>query len=200
MEANLCTIFNRYESNDNHTGTDKNTLHSYGDLYQRLFAPIRSSARSVLEIGIFSGASLCAWADYFANAHVTGLDITLNNVRFGKNSERISMYCMDGTKESSVKTLQSLQSLQSTQVQGFDMILDDGSHQAQHQIDALRIWAPYLNPGGVYACEDISESCAEHVKAEMYKIACDQGLVMAWHDLRAEKGRFDDIVASFTHA
>jgi cephalosporin hydroxylase len=193
---NLCNIFDRYASHNNYTGTDKNTLHSYGDLYEDLFTPIRHSSRSILEIGVFSGASLCVWADYFANATVVGLDITLANVCYGKKTPRINMFCMDGTKDNSVALLQDKLGTSSL---GFDMILDDGSHQPQHQIDALRIWAPYLNRGGIFVIEDINESCADHVKTELQLIANKYNLIMNWHDLRAKTGRFDDIVASFTH-
>ena len=61
--------------------TDKNTTHSYLDLYQELLFSKKESAKHVLEIGIGSwgcrksGGSITLWRDFFTNATVYGLDI-----------------------------------------------------------------------------------------------------------------------------
>jgi hypothetical protein len=41
-------------------GTDKNTTHSYLGTYEKLFSPRREDSIRILEIGIWSGASLLA--------------------------------------------------------------------------------------------------------------------------------------------
>jgi predicted O-methyltransferase YrrM len=69
-------ILQRYASAHCESGTDKTTSHSYGELYSELFAPIRTSAKRVLEIGVYSGASVAALADYFEGAEVEGIDLT----------------------------------------------------------------------------------------------------------------------------
>ena len=61
--------------------TDKNTVHSYLDLYERLFYKKRSSALNILEIGIKDGGSIKLWRDYFSNAHIYGLDcVSINKL------------------------------------------------------------------------------------------------------------------------
>ena len=40
------------------TRTDKNTVHSYLDLYQELLSSRKNSAKSVLEVGIHLGGSI----------------------------------------------------------------------------------------------------------------------------------------------
>ena len=43
--------------------------------------------------------------------------------------------------------------------QGFDIIIDDGSHMNHHQIFSFTHLIPYLIPGGFYVIEDINSSC-----------------------------------------
>jgi hypothetical protein len=65
--------------------TDKDFTHNYySTVYEKFFAPMRETARKVLEIGIggfwgevnwVHGNSLKVFRDYFENANILGLDI-----------------------------------------------------------------------------------------------------------------------------
>ena len=48
------------------------------DLYHALFADRRERVLNLTEIGVATGQSVAMWADYFANAHIFGLDPTLH--------------------------------------------------------------------------------------------------------------------------
>lgn len=187
----LIDLFQKYESFDNVNGTDKNTNHSYGDLYQERFDPLRTSAKHVLEIGVFSGASTLVWAEFFENAHIDGVDITLERVKFGNDNSRISYYEMDGTVASTAEAL-------CADGKRYDLIIDDGSHFPDHQVKSLDVFAPYLADGGLYVIEDIDERYADTVRTGCAECAERHGLIMEWLDLRKNKNRFDDIVAIFT--
>lgn len=50
--------------------TDKNTIHSYLSLYQKLLITKKETAKNVLEVGIYNGGSIKLWSDYFTNANV----------------------------------------------------------------------------------------------------------------------------------
>ena len=52
--------------------TDKNTQHTYLDLYQRLLSKKSDTAKNVLEVGIGVGGSIKMWHDFFPNAHIYG--------------------------------------------------------------------------------------------------------------------------------
>jgi len=72
-------IANKY-GNDTHGdstshGTDKNTTHSYGPIYESLFSPIKNTATAILEIGFDSGKGLQLFSEYFTNATIYGIDI-----------------------------------------------------------------------------------------------------------------------------
>ena len=55
--------------------TDKDTTHSYLDLYQSLLEKKSETATKVLEIGIHKGGSIKMWDDFFINADVYAVDI-----------------------------------------------------------------------------------------------------------------------------
>ena len=60
--------------------TDKNTIHSYIDLYQTLFESKKNTATHILEIGIgpsihMNGGSIKMWTEYFTKAEVHAVDI-----------------------------------------------------------------------------------------------------------------------------
>lgn len=186
--SSIVTLFEKYQSVDNHYGTDKNTSHSYGELYDTLFATYRDTATRMLEIGVFSGASAQVWTEYFPHVHVDGIDITLSKVRFGKENPRITFYEMDGTTEETRDAFAG---------KIYDIIIDDGSHLPHHQIESFRLFASLLAPGGVYVIEDIDGGYADKVREETFKIAQEYGLRTEWYDLRKKKNRWDDIVAVF---
>lgn len=53
------------------TKTDKNTIHSYLPLYQKLLISKKETAKNVLEVGIYNGGSIKLWSDFFTNANVS---------------------------------------------------------------------------------------------------------------------------------
>jgi cephalosporin hydroxylase len=192
----LTEILTAYQSVNNVAGTDKNTTHSYAELYEALFASRRDSARAVLELGIYSGASVAVWAEYFASAAVVGADITLAHVRFGVDHPRIRMVKTDATVPAAIADVAAAAAeLGVPAAQGYDVILDDASHNPKHQVASAELFVPSLAPGGLYVVEDIAEDNAAFVRENLARIAAEHGLAFAWHDLRDKKRRYDDIVA-----
>lgn len=189
MSPTLQEIFARYESLDLAAGTDKTTHHSYGAMYESILAPLRSTATHVLEIGIYSGASLAAFRDYFHNAHVDGIDITMKHVLpQHRNLERTTIHIMDGTSPDAVQALHA---------QTYDVIVDDASHVPRDQVESFRVFAPYIKVGGVYFIEDIDGNHEHMLRQQLGEIAHQNNLCMEWYDFRSMKNRHDDIVAVF---
>jgi len=44
--------------------TDKNTTHSYLELYYDLFVSKKESSKNVLDVGIYHGGSIKLWKDF----------------------------------------------------------------------------------------------------------------------------------------
>ena len=190
----LAELLSAHESVDNAYGTDKNTSHSYGELYEALFAPRRDAVRAVLELGVYSGASAVVWAEYFASAAVVGADITLARVRFGADHPRIRFVQTDATVAAAVAATRAAAAELGVPSE-YDVILDDASHDPKHQVASAELFVPSLAPGGLYVIEDIAEGTAAFVRENLARIAAEHGLSLAWHDLRDKKRRYDDIVA-----
>lgn len=147
-------------------GTDKGSwhqprraVHNYHRPYETLFTDRRDSIASVLEVGIGSetsiaycmaphyrpGGSLRAWADYFPNARIIGLDMT-SEVSLGH--PRITTVLADS------RNLEQVNAALPTDTM-FDVIIDDGDHQPDAQFATLTNLWDRLNPGGIYVIEDI---------------------------------------------
>lgn len=168
-------------------GTDKTIVHSYGDIYDSLFEPMRKSARRVLEIGVYSGASVLSFAEFFEGATVDGIDISKESIKFGLDNPRITYHLLDGTKQSTRDQL----------TDKYDVILDDASHEPNDQIETFRLFASSISPGGVYIIEDVNGPKYEFLVKKIGEIASAHGFETEWHDLRNVKGRWDDIVGVF---
>lgn len=134
-------------------GTDKSsTGHDYLNFYERFFAPIRNKSLKILEIGVFEGASLSVWEQYFPNATIVGADINISTVRFAKSRVQIEI-----ADQSNLEDLVSL----GTKYGPFDIVIDDGSHVWDHQITSLRTLFPFVRNGGIYIIEDLQTNYGE---------------------------------------
>lgn len=172
-------------------GSDKDTDHSYGELYDDLLARyVDLPDVAILEVGVLHGAFLQAVAEFLPRAQVHGLDISL--AKLGKQwdwtNPRIHTHEADGTLPSTALRLGTR----------FDLIIEDASHLPAHQVETLDAFAPFLKPGGVYVVEDIDQYHADYVRQHLTAVASRHGLAMEWMDLRHRKQRFDDIIAVLT--
>ena len=179
-------IFKRYEGVVN-TGTDKNTVHSYLAAYERVFAPKRHEAVRLLEIGVFTGGSLRAWADYFdsADSEIIGLDINPNLVRFDLSTPKIKTMILDATNREAVSRLEG----------DFDFIVDDGSHALRDQVLSFNLLKSRIRPGGAYIIEDVQSMDDSQVLMTMGE---ENGWTAELSDTRHVKGRYDDLMIIYT--
>jgi predicted O-methyltransferase YrrM len=164
-------------------GTDKATVHSYSIVYEELFgfASRRLDVKSVLEIGVDSGASLMVWAEYFPNAEITGVDISLANWTFGKNHPRIQ--CLEAN------------ALSMNPIEKYDIIIDDGSHEPEDQLRAIEVWSSSLSDKGLMVIEDVNLKKHPHLGAALKWTASKSGLHCEIRDLRSDTTPEDDVLA-----
>ena len=154
-------------------GSDKNTS-KYTETYVHFFEPIKNDVSSILEIGLGTiipgakssmhdwktihitdykpGASLRVWQDYFPNANVYGGDIQ-EDTQFTDN--RIKTFLFNS--QSGVECNQSLKELV------FDIVIDDGDHDAISQIKTIFNLIGRVKSGGFYVIEDITPGNSEIV-------------------------------------
>ena len=126
-------------------GCDRGDRHGYERVYEPLFAMIRNQPLRILEIGIFKGAGIWAWLDYFPKATVFGID----------TFQRVAPEQVEVLKHERVEW-QQLNSTRHGLFSGtFDIIIDDGCHRADAQLATWRNFYPALKPGGMYFIEDV---------------------------------------------
>lgn len=133
--------------------TDKCLRHNYiQNFYEKIFNPLRNKKLNLLEIGIKNGASLRTWKEFFINAEIYGIDIDKVNVE-GCHTEKCNqVYCQD--------IFQDIQ---------FDIIIDDGSHNWDHQQISFDILFPRLKKGGIYLIEDLHTSFIDKFSSIGYR-------------------------------
>ena len=122
-----------------HSGRQIDKWAHYGRIYDHHFAPLWTRVKRVLEIGVDHGGSLQLWKAVFPHAEIVGLDI--NPACKAYEEEHISIVTGDQTD---TKLLQSLG--------GFDIVIDDGSHERAHQ--SLSFNALWPSTRMVYLIED----------------------------------------------
>lgn len=173
------------------TKTDKNTIHSYLDLYHKLLESKRDSAKNVLEIGILKGGSIKLWHDYFLNAQIYGLDIIHEKDVWEeiKNKDRIHLYTeTDAYNETFVQNEFVDNSL------SFDFILDDGPHTLESMVKCIELYTPLLSQKGLLVIEDIQKP--EWINTLANTVPDYLKKYIKVYDLRQNKGRYDDLVFS----
>lgn len=170
-------------------GSDKLTAHAYGELYDELWGRYADvPGLRVLVLGVYRGAFVRALDEFLPpDAAVRGVDVTLSWLADPLYSPRVRLVEADATRPEAVASVRD--------GGPFDVIIDDASHLPGDQLAALDLWAPLLKPGGTYVIEDIQPATADRVRRGAEHLAAAHGLALHWLDLRAAKGRFDDIVA-----
>lgn len=149
-------------------GSDKGTArHRYGSLYGEI-TDGREIGR-VLEIGVYEGASLLAWAEAWPAATVYGVDVTTQYLKEECEAHpRIFVEQGDATQSVILDARPVLRE------QFYDLIVDDGDHSCDSQLRALDVFRPLLAPGGAYVVEDVA---AEHAARAIVVRMADLGLL-----------------------
>lgn len=131
--------------------TDKSSNgHGYTKIYVDYFAHLRDKPIKFLEIGIDNGYSVKLWENYFVNAELHFMDITLERLKYSpKKSE---FHLLDQANVS-----QLINFVNETGGQ-FDVIIDDGGHTMEQQINSFVTLFPTVKSGGLYIIEDLHTS------------------------------------------
>lgn len=119
--------------------TDKGTIHSYLDFYECLFRGMEPER--LLEIGIYRGASLKLWKQYFG-CKVVGVDYRTVSI------PGIITLQGDAYSEDMVSRVMDYGP--------YDIIIEDGSHKNNDIQFFLQHYMKCLSPKGVLVIEDLT--------------------------------------------
>lgn len=174
--------------------TDKNTTHSYLELYEKLLNKKKETAQNVLEIGIGdfgekNGGSVLLWKNYFKNATIYSMDILPISRVVDEllNDPRVKLYTeTDGYNSDFFQNTFLNPGLK------FDFMLDDGPHTLESMIKFIELYSQVMTEDGILIIEDIqSMDWIPHLKNAVPEHLKKYVNV---YDLRANKNRYDDIV------
>lgn len=121
--------------------------HGYTIFYEHYLSHLRLEPLRLLEIGVLDGRSLLTWKAYFPNATLYGLDIDPACKQF--EDDRTTIFL--GSQDDEGVLVQ----IGETVKDGFDVIIDDGSHYVVHVKTAFNSLFNYVKPGGIYVIEDL---------------------------------------------
>lgn len=143
-------------------GTDK-AEHGYCDLYDKKLGHMRDQPIKLLELGVFYGASLCMWRDYFHNGEIHGVDLDC------ERCEGVSGVTLHKLDIGDRRLLEELTAKHGP----WDVIIDDASHTMKHQQRTFDILWPSLKPDGCYIIEDIHTSFMPKLEGHSFDAQAD---------------------------
>ena len=131
-------------------GTDKDTKHSYIEVYEEIFYYHRNKEVNILEIGVQFGGSSLLWHEYFKKSHLTLIDIEYlitDDIKSKLTESRFNLIIMDAYEDKCYNKLK---------FKKFDIIIDDGPHTLESQIFVLDNYLNNLSENGILVIEDIN--------------------------------------------
>lgn len=170
--------------------TDKNTLHSYVNVYEDMFDSLRYNAKNILEIGIAPGGSIMVWRNYFINAHIYGIDTcNLHDIQAQsiKNDYHITLFPnTNGYNDQFIRENFTNKNIK------FDIVLDDASHTLEDIIYFIIKYLPLLSDNGIMVIENIQKM--EWIEILKLIVPDEFKKNIQIYDLRHIKNRYDDVL------
>jgi len=187
-------------------GTDKTPYafqghrHPYTGPYSLLLEPLRHKPIKFAEVGVFRGASLKVWSEFFTNAKIYGYDRDPNFLDYihSQNYPNVVVDLIDaGDAQNIKKTFQK--ATQDGEL--FDVIIDDASHAVEHQCTMIRSALPFLKKGGLLIIEDINRdnpvTAFEEAFQEIQGLVSFHTFIRCDHALRYSPGWDNDKLLLF---
>ena len=144
MKNDLETFF------ENHDGRLITKWSHYFKIYDRYLARFRGTDAHLMEVGVCHGGSLQMWKHYLGNkASIYGVDIHPRTLDF--KEDQIEIFIGDQEDRAFLKTLKN-------DTPRLDILIDDGGHTMEQQINTFDELFPHVSENGVYICEDTHTS------------------------------------------
>lgn len=135
--------------------TDKGGHHDYiNRLYNTIFdIKNRFDKITLVEIGVHTGHSLKLWSDWFTNGNIIGIELNKNTPL----PQGIAFNALNTIYDFNViwEDAYIQTTIDMFDDNSIDFLIEDGSHQLEHQIFTVKKWLPKLKSGGIMVIEDI---------------------------------------------
>jgi len=131
--------------------SDKDYWHGFMSFYEKFFTG--REFFKIAEFGVLKGSSIRWLLKRFPNAQIYGADILAFQPEWPKDP-RFKFTQLDQSSKTQIHDFLGQSA--------FDLIIEDGSHQPQHQINCLLEGMDALKSGGIYILEDVETSLPSH--------------------------------------
>ena len=122
----------------------------YFDIYDSHFSRFRGTDVHLVEFGVSEGGSLQMWKEYFGpGCKIFGIDI--NPYCKELEEDRIKIFTGDQEDREFLRYLVK-------EIPRIDILIDDGGHRMQQQINTFEEMFPSISETGIYLCEDMHTS------------------------------------------
>ena len=152
----MSTFKHYYLSNKNSHVLQSTKWIPYLDLYDEHTKAYVDKSPKILEIGVRRGGSLLAYKNIFENAKIYGIDI---NEKCKQLEAEYDFNIFIGS-QNDVNFLQTIKN----NIDGLDIIVDDGSHVYKDIFTSFEHLYPLLNDGGLYIIEDIHHGTLDYTQ------------------------------------
>tara|TARA_R110000851_G_scaffold128419_1_gene260876 strand:- start:117 stop:1547 length:1431 start_codon:yes stop_codon:yes gene_type:complete len=154
--------------------SDKSTGHNYTTVYDYLFKDFRDKNINLVEIGLGTNnptipsnmsingtpkESVRGWARYFKNSIIHGCDVDKGILQ---DEERIKTYFIDQLNLDTIKDFKHTVTKNNYDFK-FDVIIDDGLHTDEANINLFKNLNDLLKINGLYIIEDLNKEVNENV-------------------------------------
>jgi len=165
-DCELTEIANKFMTDK---GTKEGECHGYTEFYEPLFQRYKRDRHvSVLEVGVFNGASLKMYDEYFCgDCSIVGIDLE-SKKQYDTDNIRTVV-----ANQGSRKDLEEFVNMCRQEGRTFDIIVDDGSHINAHQQLTLYYLSQLPSKDGIYIVEDLHTWVWEKdiTKTTLYSLA-----------------------------
>jgi hypothetical protein len=135
----------------------------YFEVYERVFAPLRTKPIRFLEVGVYKGGSLAMWRRYLhPDSVIVGIDIDPACRQFDLPSGGVHVRIGSQADTAFLDAIFQ-------EFGPFDAILDDGSHMCSHMIRTFEhAFLRGLTDDGIYLAEDTHSNFWREYRDQSY--------------------------------
>lgn len=163
-ETDLCLLGKKFNTNKSSLNLNGHRS-GYTGFYSLIFESLKEKKCNIAEIGIEKNGSTNMWRNYFLNASIHCFEKDLKKINFAKkqNLPKVKYHYIDVSDPEII-----MKSFSSTKKK-FDIIIDDSTHDFNHQINIIKNLHFFLKKNGILIIEDVFRFKKENYERRYYK-------------------------------
>ena len=163
-ETDLCFLGKKYSTNKSSLNLEGHRS-GYTSLYSFLFLSLKEKKCSIAEIGIEKNGSTNMWRNYFSKARINCFELDKKKIELAKKQKLKNVYYHYIDVSSPQIIIQQFNKVNKK----FDIIIDDSTHEFDHQINIIKNTHKFIKSGGYLVIEDIYRFRKGHEESKYFE-------------------------------